>query len=415
MGSNKEKIGSLLQEVEKLIKLQKYEEAIECCDKLINLCNKKKDKSALLYSYNRKGLSYFNLHKYEEAIECHNKVIKLALGNDEEDKTQYDKMQEGDKTELLLAYLGKGSAFFILDQYEEAIEYFNKVIKFANEQDNKHLLIRAYSGKGFCLLSLKKNKEAQEAFQNYFKEITKTSQETQEKLKKEKILFRFRNLNQNMLNELINNQLYSSIPKTDFNDPFDCHYNFDIKEFNDEFEKVRISCFSVADDGKNKNPQENKLMWSYYAKGHEGICIEYELLDNAFKKDNLGFFAVKYKKDVPSFLEADAYCTKAPEWEHENEVRMIRYLDKKTSKPTLLDLKNNNVLKIKNIYLGIKSSDADKAKICKLVEKLDHLKKVGVFKMKKAENSSFAMYQEEIEIPVQKNNSNNDNQLEKIA
>jgi tetratricopeptide (TPR) repeat protein len=234
-----------------------------------------------------------NLQKYQEAINCYDEIIDLAQNT------------EAYKSYLIEAYLGKAFCLFKLEDFKKVIKYYNKIINFVgNEKAYKEVLIRAYFNIGFSYSQLEETENSKKAFENYFKEIVKTSNDEEKKIEKKR-LFRFKEVNTNTLKELINNQLYTSFPKDDFNDPFDCNYEYlDKAEFHNQFKKVRISYSSMSDD-KNPEPYKNKLMWSYYAKGHQGICIEYELQTGSFNQPNMGFFTVKYNNSR-NFLPVSA-------------------------------------------------------------------------------------------------------------
>lgn len=137
---------------------------------------------------------------------------------------------------------------------------------------------------------------------------------------------------------------------TKFNDPFDCHpalfdysntpvtpHNWPPADFlkmkgETDMENLRnstwICCLSKVYD--------SLLMWAYY-NSHKGICIGLNM-DAVLKCCQYKFFGlmfpyaaeVKYKdihtkpdyfKDHPSW--EDLLTTKAKEWEHEQEVRLI--------------------------------------------------------------------------------------------
>ena len=81
--------------------LRRYEEAIECFDKAIEIDEKD------TYSRYKKGITLTRLKRYKEAIECFDKAIKI----DEKD---------------VEVWTGKGVALSRLKRYEEAIECFGK-------------------------------------------------------------------------------------------------------------------------------------------------------------------------------------------------------------------------------------------------------------------------------------------------
>lgn len=99
-----------------------------------------------------------------------------------------------------------------------------------------------------------------------------------------------------------------------------------------------ITCFSKRND--------SMLMWSHYANGHSGVCIEYERPDNSELFIDVEYSKnkkfVKMKKLTSIFLgnkligqdvNLDKYSeakdfltpfyTKSLDWEHEKEVRFI--------------------------------------------------------------------------------------------
>lgn len=94
----------------------------------------------------------------------------------------------------------------------------------------------------------------------------------------EKLFYKYRNLKDEYdkdgncknytLTNLARNQLYFSTP-TKFNDPFDCRarlvYPHDNRINEIDITFPRVCCFSEIND--------NILMWSHYADGHQGICL----------------------------------------------------------------------------------------------------------------------------------------------
>ena len=135
-----------------------------------------------------------------------------------------------------------------------------------------------------------------------------------------------------------------------FNDPFDCHpalfdysytpedninslpADFQVLKGKTDMENLRnstwICCLSKVYD--------SLLMWAYY-NNHKGICIGLNV-DAVLKSCQYGYLGtmlpfikeVKYRdilqkpnyfKDLPSWT--DLWTTKAKEWEHEQEVRLI--------------------------------------------------------------------------------------------
>lgn len=84
----------------------------------------------------------------------------------------------------------------------------------------------------------------------------------------------------------------------------------------------RISCFTEE--------ATNILMWAYYAEGQKGICIEFDLSKDPLFFENLR--EVKYRtklatieKGIGDELDySEVLITKAKQWQHEKEWRVIR-------------------------------------------------------------------------------------------
>jgi tetratricopeptide (TPR) repeat protein len=108
--------------------LEKYEEAVECFDKTIEIDHNNVD--ALI----NKGHALIKLDKYEEAVECFDRVLDLQSNNS-------------------IALYKKGLCLLRLRRYEEAIAYCSKAIEL--EPNNVDALIN----KGDALVSLQKFNE----------------------------------------------------------------------------------------------------------------------------------------------------------------------------------------------------------------------------------------------------------------
>lgn len=112
------------------------------------------------WELNNKGLSFYSLGKYEEAIACYDKAMELdpglggaptnkgnifySLGKYHEAITYYDKSIKADPG-YSLAWNNKGGALSALNKYEEAIAYYDKAIdidpEYAEAWDNKGLAL----------------------------------------------------------------------------------------------------------------------------------------------------------------------------------------------------------------------------------------------------------------------------------
>ena len=206
----------------------------------------------------------------------------------------------------------------------------------------------------------------------------------------EDYFFSFRSINMYSIQEIINNTISVSSPKT-FNDPLDPPITLaaknkfkNIKTQKDEqffleaLEKVRIRCFVPARDPKTKTkkklkPYLNTLMWAHYANSHKGMCIKYKLSPSLIKRTDktTGIFAaVEYPKgafninshDIFEFNEC--FLTKQSEWKYEKEVRLIYFNADNSDYFQPLKLDDDN--RIEAIYFGYNCSETDKKTIKKL-------------------------------------------------
>lgn len=185
---------------------------------------------------------------------------------------------------------------------------------------------------------------------------------------------------------------------TTFNDPFDCVMNFSFEtdksispqdrlldsfiqeklsscmtsKCRSEWEKreesfrkkigfAYVSCFSEPEQ------LTSLLMWAYYASGHKGYCVEYEM--SAVRKGSMrDIFPINYSStyvtqqliDEKGYSQSEVWqfmfdyaFTKSSEWEHEKEWR-IGHSDPNDRKGYFVPF-----VPPKNIYFGCKSSEED--------------------------------------------------------
>jgi hypothetical protein len=85
---------------------------------------------------------------------------------------------------------------------------------------------------------------------------------------------------------------------------------------------LTLSCFSQINN--------SSLMYSHYADGHRGLCLEFKVIKHAFFE---ALLPVQYPDQFPSlgFFERDLrgmmnaqLLTKQPEWKYEKEYRIIK-------------------------------------------------------------------------------------------
>ena len=129
--SSKAHVGyAMLMKSGALILLKKFEDAINVCDKIIDLSDDRLTGSA----YGNKGLSLTRLGKFTEALECHKKESELG----KTDKIHFVNVS------FALGKLGK---------YEEALENVEKAL----ELDPNYAT--AWNNKGFDLHKMGKSEE----------------------------------------------------------------------------------------------------------------------------------------------------------------------------------------------------------------------------------------------------------------
>jgi len=161
-----------------------------------------------------------------------------------------------------------------------------------------------------------------------------------------------------------------------------------IEKFKKEYVQKRgISCFSEKVD--------DLLMWSYYADGHKGFCLEYNTEYEPFQN----VFKVNYVKSIPKvdlselLINQDKKSgfvekflgTKFVNWSHEKEWRAF-HLEKNKEyilKPNALS----------GVYFGTKMNFTDLEIICLIVKGQNP--NVKFYRMKKVEGE-FKVIPEEI-------------------
>ncbi len=113
----------------------------------------------------------------------------------------------------------------------------------------------------------------------------------------------------------------------DVNDPMEGYFLYypqhdSIERLIGEKSKFKICCFSKS--------YSNYLLWSYYAQGHTGVCLEYEVYElpqNIIKR------CIKYRKSIPTFDNTktdkeqaiDCLTHKLVFWRKEEEIRLLSY------------------------------------------------------------------------------------------
>ncbi|OCL86553.1 DUF2971 domain-containing protein [Arcobacter porcinus] len=201
----------------------------------------------------------------------------------------------------------------------------------------------------------------------------------------EQILYKYQNFSINSLSSLTENYLYFASPNK-LNDPFDVASLSLEKQFeNLEINKERFKTCSLS------KINDNKLMWSHYAKEHTGICIGYKFL---YLPNYIGKEKVLYKntnipeKDIFKSI-IDYWTIKSEDWEYEQEVRLLHYGEKEKinytfDKNEAFD-KNIIGLQINSISFGLKFKEFNIIKpIIKEIERKQKTK-IDIFQAKTIE------------------------------
>lgn len=199
-------------------------------------------------------------------------------------------------------------------------------------------------------------------------------------------LFSFRQNNQYVLSDLINREITVCRPQM-MNDPFDSIYTLWAEHY-DNFckEKKHVGPFKKSFEffylrsfikGSVKNPPyKDILMWSHYADGHRGFCIEYQFsnefiwsgLDN---KIAMRFHDILYTDDavvIDNKLNSVlGFYTKQSCWKKENEERLLAYIPEADTNVAHIPLDPHSF--IKAIYFGFKFPKEDRKTIMHILGK----------------------------------------------
>lgn len=197
---------------------------------------------------------------------------------------------------------------------------------------------------------------------------------------------------------IANNQIY--VPKrVDLNDPIDYAVDDSALKYDTDALKVidvlknKIAIFSLSYHFSNIQ------MWSYYANGHKGMCIQYnyDVLHLHFENSNCFFGGKVLYTKKPFVIDNESYqrllngnrqeftkltLAKSDYWESEAEFRICFKSD------GLVDIPENAVT---GIYFGVFMSDEDKNKIMKTLKFRD----IKYYQMK-LKPSSFELEYEEV-------------------
>lgn len=216
--------------------------------------------------------------------------------------------------------------------------------------------------------------------------------------------FKFRQINKNLIDSLVNSYLYFSGPKK-LNDPLDCQVDViasieraieksdgQCKEnlkrllISDEFLQSITKLVSEIGICSFSRQLLRPMMWSHYADEHKGLSLYYELPESLIAYENnkiIGVSPVTYHDNAVSDSLADKaidfagtetwrvleaivtpiFSSKGEDWAVEDEWRIIR------SEPGQLNIDRSF---LKQICFGMATPERDKELIINIVERCDY-------------------------------------------
>lgn len=183
-----------------------------------------------------------------------------------------------------------------------------------------------------------------------------------------RFLYKYGNLDnpQWFLDSLMNNRLYAGM-FTEMNDPMEGAF---VSKNRLTFEEY----MRVVDEKKQNRfcslttSQYLHLMWAYYANGHKGYCIEIDMMESEFVKDNI--YKIEYDNELPFLKNTDGnngndsvrnlLTHKYTDWAHEDEWRYF-----------VQDSNFWEKLVIKKVYFGAKITKLDFNFYANIIKKLN--------------------------------------------
>ncbi|MEV9528317.1 DUF2971 domain-containing protein [Aliarcobacter butzleri] len=206
-----------------------------------------------------------------------------------------------------------------------------------------------------------------------------------------KLLYKYREFSENTDKIILNAELYFASHNS-FNDPFDC--NLDTREISsysdEEFEnysqkegkqgvdkekyltclrkklikaKSEVGILCMSQDYKNI------LMWSHYAKNHEGLCFgfDFRLFEDEKIKSSQVRYSENYEYELISFFNPPKgeikrmFTIKSEFWSYEKEVRFFDFNNVISTKKFIKEC-------LKEIIFGCKADEINIKKIIQLCQ-----------------------------------------------
>jgi hypothetical protein len=148
--------------------------------------------------------------------------------------------------------------------------------------------------------------------------------------------------------------------------------------------------------------RDNLLMWSHYADSHKGFCIKFDTSHNFFNKKRteqdefyhlrkVEYFENRPNKTMSEMSGVDLLLHKSDVWSYEKEWRFCGVLhdsdEKIECEPVNIHLFKYPKEVIKEIILGVNSSDSLELEIKSIISQNQELSHVKLSKAKTSENN----------------------------
>lgn len=238
------------------------------------------------------------------------------------------------------------------------------------------------------------------------------------------VLFKFKNIDKNLFKSLVHGEIYFARPER-LNDPFDCRVDIfnslenaisrsqsDVRARLEQLRAMKGFFDQVQADLRNVGvcsfslELANSLMWSHYADKHRGVCLTYsfpesffhENADQILGRDQVDYGAnplsewfIEKAPNLGSFeqfgisLIKKVLTVKAPPWDYEKEVRIVRRSDG----ARLLDRRY-----LKQVCFGLNTPESDIKLVKELIGNCGY--DVILCKMVRHEESDFGLKTSEI-------------------
>lgn len=239
------------------------------------------------------------------------------------------------------------------------------------------------------------------------------------------VFFKFRDINKYLIDSLVKGNLYFAHP-AQLNDPFDCQVDIKRSAANaisklsgkkkDNLEKLAgLDGYfdQIQKDTSNAGicsfslELENSLLWSHYAREHQGLCLTYDFPESFLVDESneiTGVAPVEYEvnpltdwfvENAPGDGNSDfrdftlevvkkVLTIKSTYWDYEKEIRIIR------QRQSTLDIPKEY---LKQVCFGMNTPESDIDLIRKLVDSSGY--KVSYCKIERSE-SDFGLQAKDI-------------------